>query len=60
MGVNAYPAFSEDNEELDGNNDCIAIDHFDRDLLMYDEDVPDVPVKEQRYTVNGREYSVSY
>ncbi|EOA81968.1 uncharacterized protein SETTUDRAFT_72231, partial [Exserohilum turcica Et28A] len=48
LGINPYPAYDDDGEPADGENECYVVSHA--------EFGSGVPVRDQRYHVNGREY----
>jgi hypothetical protein len=66
LGLNAKPKYEDDGDPAGGDNDCFSITHFDKNDSKEDEDenedeFPQMkPVYEQKYNVNGNEYTVSY
>lgn len=58
--MNAFPGKDNDGNHFGGNNDCFAINHYDLDAFMYyeDGDRDPLPIVDQKYTVDGKEYTV--
>ena len=61
QGLNAKPTFDDDGNFVGGHNGCFSAQHYDH----ADEDENDEwgqmkPVLEQKYHVDGREYTVCW
>jgi hypothetical protein len=58
QGLNAQPAFDDDGDPLDGHNICVSLQHYnEKDEEDEDAEFPQMrPVKDQKYTVGGKEY----
>lgn len=64
LGLNAKRKYEDDGDPAGGDNDCLSITHFDKNDTEEDDDDDDEfpqmkPVDEQKYNVNGKEYTVS-
>jgi hypothetical protein len=51
LAMNARPRHLEDGSLSDGDNECLQLTHADKTIKT--------AVKEQKYTVNGKEYTAS-
>ncbi|OAL50382.1 hypothetical protein IQ07DRAFT_509705 [Pyrenochaeta sp. DS3sAY3a] len=58
LRLNAFPSKDNDGNPLRGKNDCVAINHYDMDAMVYDEynNPIGVSINEQTYIVDGRQY----
>ncbi|EUC42920.1 hypothetical protein COCMIDRAFT_54183, partial [Bipolaris oryzae ATCC 44560] len=57
LGLDYGPMFDERNKDIGGENECFSIEHWNRDLTFpEDVDLDPIPIIEQRYYVNGKEY----
>ncbi|KAF2856423.1 hypothetical protein T440DRAFT_439477 [Plenodomus tracheiphilus IPT5] len=61
QGLNAYPAFEDDGDEMDGHNECISMTHYDADDIEDpNADPPEMrPIKDQHYQVGGKQYTAT-
>ncbi|KAI8936195.1 hypothetical protein NX059_006626 [Plenodomus lindquistii] len=62
MGLNAFPAINDEGDPAGGNNECISITHYDENDVIdpNDEWGQMKDVKDQHYTVDGKQYTVNW
>jgi hypothetical protein len=59
LGLDPHPLYTDDEEEADGENECFVVEHGDIEKAdPVDENVQPVPISQQEYHVNGKEYKV--
>jgi hypothetical protein len=61
LGLNAKSRYDDEGNPSNGDNDCSSITHYDKeDVKDPNAEWPDMrPVREQKYKVGEKEYTVS-
>jgi hypothetical protein len=61
LGLNAKSRYDDEGNPTDGDNDCFSIIHYDKeDVKDPNAEWPDMkPIREQKYKVGEKEYTVS-
>jgi hypothetical protein len=62
LGLNSQSKYDDEGDPQEGSNDCFSIQHYD-EMWVADPDDPwgeTIPIKDQKYNVDGKEYTVRH